>query len=87
MDFRAFHCWTFSKDPSCIPQVVFLTLSTFEVDARRDAQIHFVRPKGMKHTHIFKILIHIDVVEDLSFYHFPREELLADGKVSWWEFT
>jgi hypothetical protein len=67
--------------------VVFLTLSTFEDDAHRDAQIHFVRPRGMKHAHIFKILIHIGVVEDLSFYHFPHEELLADGKVSWQEFT
>jgi hypothetical protein len=87
VDFRAFCCWAFSKDPSRIPQVVFLTLSSFEADARRDAQIHFVRPRGMKHSHIFKILIHIDVVEDLSFYHFPREELLADDRVPWREFA
>jgi hypothetical protein len=41
----------------------------------------------MKHSHFFKILIHIDVVEDLSFYHFPHDELLADDKVPWKEFT
>jgi hypothetical protein len=29
----AFQCWAFSKDPSKIPQVVFLTLTSFE--ARR----------------------------------------------------
>jgi hypothetical protein len=61
VDFRVFCCWAFSKDMSWIPQVVFLTMSSFEVEAHRDAQVHFVRPRGMKHSHIFKILIHIDV--------------------------
>jgi hypothetical protein len=65
--------------------VVFLTLSAFDGDACRDVQIHFVRPRGMLHSRIFKILIHINVVEDLSFYHFPREELLVDGKMPWRE--
>jgi hypothetical protein len=45
--------------------------------------IHFVRPRGVKTTHVFKILIHIDVVEDLLFYHYPRDEMIADGKVPW----
>jgi hypothetical protein len=40
--------------------------------------------------YVLRILIHIDVVEDLLFYHYPREDLLADGKVSWhgfvWQF-
>jgi hypothetical protein len=36
---------------------------------------------------VFKILIHLDVVEDLLFYHYPREEFLADGKMSWKEFV
>jgi hypothetical protein len=27
------------------------------------------------------VLIHIDAIEDLLFYHYPREELLADGKI------
>jgi hypothetical protein len=36
--------------------------------------------------HVFRILIHIDVVEDLLFYHHPREELVQDGKVPWQEF-
>jgi hypothetical protein len=41
----------------------------------------------MKTTHVFRVFVHIDVVEDLLFYHFPREELIADGKVPWREFT
>jgi hypothetical protein len=41
----------------------------------------------MKQSHVFKIIIHIDAVEDLLFYHYPRDELLADGKVPWREFT
>jgi hypothetical protein len=37
--------------------------------------------------YVLRILIHIDVVEDLLFYHYPREDLLADGKVSWHDFV
>jgi hypothetical protein len=33
------------------------------------------------------VLIHIDTVEDLLFYHHPREELIEDGKVPWKEFV
>jgi hypothetical protein len=36
---------------------------------------------------MFKVIIHIDVVEDLMFYHYPREELIANGKVPWRDFT
>jgi hypothetical protein len=32
------------------------------------------------------VLIHIDAVEDLLFYHHPREELFKDVKVPWKEF-
>jgi hypothetical protein len=44
-------------------------------------------PKEAIHGNVFKILIHIEVVEDLLFYHHPREELIADGKVPWREFN
>lgn len=44
----------------------------------------------MKPGFVFKVIIHIDAVEDLTFYHYPRDELLADGKTPWrdfhWEF-
>jgi hypothetical protein len=36
---------------------------------------------------VFKIIIHLDVVEDLMLYHYPRDELIADGKVPWREFS
>jgi hypothetical protein len=85
-DHRAFHCWVFSKDPSCIPQVVFLTLTEFEAEQHNN-HLHFVRPRGMQHAHVTKVLIHIDVVEDLAFYHYPCEDLVADGKVPWRDFT
>ncbi|GJN32815.1 hypothetical protein PR202_gb21346 [Eleusine coracana subsp. coracana] len=82
---RVFECWALSQDPSRLSQVVYLTLAKH--DPRRNAHIQFSRPRGMNPGHVFKIFIHIDVVEDLMFYHFPREELLADGKVPWRDFT
>jgi hypothetical protein len=80
---RVFQCWAFSKDPSKILQVVFLTLTEHEASHSADAKIHFIRPRGVKHAHVFKVIIHVDVVEDLIFYHHPRAELIADGKVPW----
>jgi hypothetical protein len=77
----------FSRDPSRIPQVVFLTLIKNEADGLSYSQVNFVGPRGIKNAHVFKVLVHIDVVEDLLFYHYPREELLADGKVPWREFS
>jgi hypothetical protein len=41
-----YQCWTFYKDPSHIPQVVFLTLLQHGIEAYGDAQVHFVRPQG-----------------------------------------
>jgi hypothetical protein len=60
--------------------VVFLTLTKLEPE-RYGVQIHFVRPGEMQQSHMFKVFIHIDIIEDLSFYHFPCEELVADGKI------
>jgi hypothetical protein len=85
-DHSAFHCWVFSKYPSCIPQVVFLTLTEFEAEQHNN-HLHFVRPRRMQHAHVTKVLIHIDVVEDLTFNHYPCEDLVADGKVPWRDFT
>jgi hypothetical protein len=86
LDLRAFRCWAFSKDPSKIPRMVFLTLSEPEPNVL-STQIHFVRPREAVKGHTFKILIHLDVVEDLMFYHYPREELVADGKIPWCEIS
>jgi hypothetical protein len=53
----------------------------------REAHAQFARPGEVKQPHVFKILIHIDVVEDLLFYHYPRDELIVDGKVPWRDFA
>jgi hypothetical protein len=49
--------------------------------------VHFSEPRGVKQAHVFRVLIHIDAKEDLMFYHHPREELIANGKVPWKEFA
>jgi hypothetical protein len=46
IDLRTFQCWAFSKEPSRIPQTVFLTLVNKEIDCFKDSQVHFVRPRG-----------------------------------------
>jgi hypothetical protein len=66
-----YRCWAYCKDPSKLPHVVFVSLSDHDQGGNQAAQIHFVRPKGFKHSHVFKVLIHTDTVEDLAFYHFP----------------
>jgi hypothetical protein len=86
-DQRAFQCCAFSKDPSNLHQIIFLTLTKYEAVSQWDAQIHLVHPRGFKNAYMFKVIIHIDVVEDLMFYHYPREELIANGKVPWRDFT
>lgn len=35
---------------------------------------------------MFRVLIHIDDVEDLLVYHFPRDELITDEKIPWHDF-
>jgi hypothetical protein len=79
-DLRFYGCWAFCQDPNRIPQTVFLTLLDRLGDPRVDAQLHFTRPRNVKRE-VFKILIHIDSVEDLRFYHYPPEQLTAEGRV------
>jgi hypothetical protein len=44
------------------------------------------RPRKSKNNNVFRVLIHVDIVEDLLLYHYPRDELLTDGKTPWKEF-
>jgi hypothetical protein len=46
VDQRTFACWALSKDPSRIPQVVYLSLIKNELDPSRNVQVHFLRPGG-----------------------------------------
>jgi hypothetical protein len=75
MDQHAYKCWAYCKNPSKLLQVVFLSLSDHEQGTNQSAHIYFVRPRGFKHSHAFKVFIHIDDVEDMAFYHFPEDEL------------
>lgn len=84
LDQRMYVCWALTQDPSRIPQTVFLTLAKHI--PRRTAQVHFTMPINAKRGHVFRVIIHIDKVEDLHFYHYPREELIADGRVQWRDF-
>jgi hypothetical protein len=65
--------------------VVYLSLVNTELNNRGCLQVHFVRPRGLHNAHVFRILIHISVVEELLFYHHPRNELLDEGKIPWRE--
>jgi hypothetical protein len=80
-DFRYYVCWAFSQNPSRIPQLVYLTLSDRLGDPRLDAQLHFSRPCNVRRGQLFMILVHIESVEDLQFYHHSPEQLNAEGKV------
>jgi hypothetical protein len=62
-------------------------MTPFERGQRRHYQGHFIRTRAIKHSHVFLVLIHIDAIEDLLFYHYPREGLIADGKVPWKDFS
>jgi hypothetical protein len=86
IDHRFYVCWAFCQNPSRIPQLVYLTLIDRHHELRLDAQLHFSRPRNIKLGLTFKVLIHIDSVEDLMFYHHPPEQLLAEGKTQFCEF-
>jgi hypothetical protein len=51
------------------------------------AQIHFNRPREVKQGHVFRVLVHIDAVEDLLFYHYPTEDLIACGNIPFRNFS
>jgi hypothetical protein len=85
-DFSFFVYWVFSQNPSRIPQVVYLTLTDKQEEQRPEAQIHFSRPHSIRRGHVFKILVHIDSVEDLLFYHHSPEQLNTEGKTQLHEF-
>jgi hypothetical protein len=61
-------------------------MNEYEPDLRHADRIHYVRPRQMKNAHVFKVLIHIDAIEDLLFYHHPRDELIQEGKTPWRDF-
>jgi hypothetical protein len=87
IDQRSFNYWVLSKDNSKIPRDVYLTITKHDLLSRRGGRIQFSRPRAPKQGHVFEVFIHIDTVEDLMFYHYPWDELIADGKVPRREFS
>lgn len=85
-DLRAYVCWAFCQHRNMIPRVVYLTLVKRTGELRDSAQVHFTRPRSMKRGTVFRILVHIDYVEDLHFYHYPANELRGEGKIPLREF-
>jgi hypothetical protein len=66
--------------------MVYLTLTDRYGDPSLDARPQFTRPCNVKQGKTFRVLIHIDLVEDLTFYYYPLEQLIAEGKVHLREF-
>jgi hypothetical protein len=81
LDQSTYNCWVVTKDPSRIPQVAFLSLSKYDPSSASNVQVSQIRPRSVIHTHVFRVLIHIEVVEDLMFFHYSRAKLIQDGKV------
>jgi hypothetical protein len=60
---------------------VYLTLSDRHENLRLDAQMHFSGHHNVKQGHTFRVLLHIDSIEDLMFYHHSSEQLALEGRV------
>ncbi|KAJ1266588.1 hypothetical protein BS78_08G163900 [Paspalum vaginatum] len=60
---RTFDLWAWCSDPNKVPREVWLTI----IDPDRDVAVHPVRLIGIKHGLLYKVLIHMEVIEDLSF--------------------
>jgi hypothetical protein len=65
---------------------MFITLIDRHADPRLDGHLQFSRPCTIKQGHTFRLLVHIDSIEDHSFYHCPAEQLCAEGRVQFREF-
>jgi hypothetical protein len=86
VDLMTFDCWVLCKDPSRIPQMVYMLLGKSEPGLGGVVHVQSFRPREYKNNHVVRVLIHVDTVEDLLFYRYPCGELLADGDTSWKEF-
>ncbi|XP_035822213.1 uncharacterized protein [Zea mays] len=60
---RTFDLWAWCSDPCLVPREAWLTIT----DPDSGVAVHPVRPVGIKHGLLYKVLIHMEVIEDLSF--------------------
>nr|XP_034603213.1 uncharacterized protein LOC117863543 [Setaria viridis] len=72
---RTYDLWAWSSNPSKIPKKVLLTVTDPDreqqpIDVPRNlVEMHLDPPRGFKGAYNYKLHIHLDVVEDLSFLH------------------
>jgi hypothetical protein len=64
---RTYDVWAWSINPSGIAKEVWLTITDPDEFPSSDFQVHHSAPTGLKFGLSYKLLIHVDVVEDLSF--------------------
>jgi hypothetical protein len=60
---RTFDLWVWCSDPCLVPCEAWLTIT----DPDSGVVVHPVRPVGIKHGLLYKVLIHMKVIEDLNF--------------------
>jgi hypothetical protein len=65
---RTFDLWAWSEDPSKIPREVRLTITDPDWEMVRHDSDLLEEPRGIKHDLSYRVLIHLEVVDDLSFF-------------------
>ncbi|CAN6222634.1 unnamed protein product [Urochloa humidicola] len=67
---RTYDLWAWSANPSKIPKKVLLTITDpdREIVTDEDMELYHDPPRGFKGAFDYKLHIHLDVVEDLSFF-------------------
>ncbi|KAM0846369.1 hypothetical protein ACQ4PT_055704 [Festuca glaucescens] len=64
---RSLDCWAWTANPSAIPKVVWLTFtSRGSGGPAAEVFVHEVRPTGSKRGAMFRVLVHLDKMEDYS---------------------
>ncbi|KAM0927335.1 hypothetical protein ACQ4PT_002814 [Festuca glaucescens] len=67
MSARSLDCWAWTANPSAIPKVVWLTFtSRGNGGPASEVFVHEVRPTGSKRGATFRVLVHLDQMEDCS---------------------
>ncbi|KAM0917355.1 hypothetical protein ACQ4PT_009578 [Festuca glaucescens] len=64
---RSLDCWAWTANPSAIPKVVWLTFTSRGAGGlASEVFVHEVRPTGYKRGATFRIIVHLDKMEDYS---------------------
>jgi len=63
---RSLDCWAWTANPSSIPKVVWLTFTSRSNGLRGEVLVNDVCPTGTKRGATFKVIVHLDTMEDFS---------------------